>query len=425
MVFTQKQLALVVNIDHVVIRGVVEELGQLGCEVLVTDQAYRVDDEIYSFGGLVAFLCAHAQDADGNVLNSPASVGLGITRYQQIVGVKPVAEGLRENLCQAKDVDHAAAWAGARRIASWSLAGAGPLDAGVRELRITEAAHVILRWVENVKCRILGLPLDGQQIILDFFGESGAFKTISMKHLLSPLGDLVLKTPQLEAVLAGYAGVKAAMNVAIWLDDSVILSRSVLPILKDFVHSDNWRANSKGKDEVTVPMLASLACTHNPWPEQQYPDPALSRRLGIVHYPGALGRKQGREYVDREILSMDMVAFWKVVDPVKRQSDDDIIEASQRRFAIKDPISWFMEDCTARKSGTDTYLSDFYAAFRVRAQTGGWQVGHWTDRSLAAWLRSQSFVLVRGAQGMKIRGLKLLQPGLLADEEVEAAGEAE
>lgn len=410
MAFSQREFNIVASIDHPTVRGVVEELGRLDCEVLVAHQLYRVGEKLYTMRDLIALLYAHATDADGNRFHSANGIDLGILRYQQIVGVKPPAAWAVDAFCQGP-FDSQRALRDARRIAGWSAAGVRAQGAEERRQQVEQSAHVILRFVENVKRRIMGLPLEGQQIILDFFGESGAFKTVSMRHLLSPLKNLCLQTPSLESILNGFEGVSAATYAVIWLDDSTILPRKLLPMLKQFVHAETWRANTKGEDAQFLPMLSALAVTHNPWPEEQYPDAAMSRRLGIVHYPTAMDRDRARAFVDEHIFSMDMEAFWCAVDPINRASDNRLVNQTQDRFAIQDPINWFMEECTARKGSHDVWLSDLFAAFRVRATQGGWAISHWTDRTLASWLRSQNYVLTRGSQGMKVKGLKLLQPG--------------
>lgn len=401
------QVAALSAIENPDMRAAALYLAKYDCKVLTPFLTYQIGSERFTERDLVALVCAHAMREDAKNIQSPTFAQHGVTRYQQIVGITPVTLELRESLCRTSP-NSTEALRMAREIAMWSRVAGPPVErAEEREAHLEEASHLILRWVENCKRRILGMQMDGRQLMLDCWGRSGAFKSATVRALLRPLGGLAHKTNAPMDLFVGHEGVWASQYVAIWLDEFPPLPKFLLPQLKDFIFSDTWRANSKNKDAMVLPMLASLIATHNPTPDEQFPDDAMARRLGAIHYPCAMDPVRGYAFVDDVIDKFDMVSFWRAVDPVQRASDDTVVARAFRRNDLRDVFDHFLLECVSKDDKKTVLLQEVLDAFLSWGRAGNWNTSGWNSKRVAERLRSHGYHLPKVAKGRIIRGITL------------------
>jgi hypothetical protein len=406
--FTEQQRLAVDQIKEPTIAATVQAIDQFGILVHVPGTIYSRKGRAMSHRDVLAFIMSYAT-MNGIALKNMVFADLAINRYTQIVGTTPITAPFRAKF--AAEPDHDAAWAGVMEVASWGLAAA-TMDAAEKERLQTIHAHYILRWMENVKRRIYGLPLEDRQIVLSFWGASRANKSATAKKLIAPLQDLVWETPEIGRILLKHEGGVVSQNLALYVDDAKPMKYTELGPLKQFVFAESWVADVKIRDAVKVPMLASVIFCHNDEPGITFPDVAMAGRLGAMYHPRAFPPGERRRFTEERILPFDILSLWRAVDHVNRQSDDQVIEEAQDGLGEKlDLLQYFLSTETTKTSDASwVSLADVYTAFQVRARAGGWNIYDYTDRKLASRLRGLGYYLGRGNGGMIVKGLLLEKP---------------
>lgn len=398
------------GINHETMHATAEFLRFNGCEVLVPGALYRIDDAIFTYRELVAHVAgAIALDPTGRPLSSTAFIDQGIVAFQRIAGVTPVTKGLRMMLCREADIDSAKAMEMAREIASWAWLTAPPVSAMQKEMAIEESAHCLLHWVANVKRRILGLPVNGQQIMLYFYGIGGTLKSSIVKAILAPLGPLQGKFGNPDNVLHGHDGALVSTKVALFWDECVGMAPRHLDSMKDLVTAEEMRANPKGKDAVDVRVLASLVATSNYPPVVKFPDPAMLRRMGSICFSFPVPEEDQARYMQEKVLPFDMLAFWKAVDPEASGAEKHILARNQRRHRYKSPVEQFLTEYVTRKPGSRVLLKELHQTFITVATANNWKEHKdMSNQGLAAMLRMVGYDVKHSAKGAIIAGIELL-----------------
>lgn len=266
--------------------------------------------------------------------------------------------------------------------------------------------NVIQHFIWQVKRKLLDLVVEHHMMPV-VCGDSGSGKSIAIRKLLEPLGDLVAEK-QLDCFRDERHYIVFEEFRAVFLDEMAKAEHTDFESMKNIITSSRitWKPLYTNK-QINIQNNATVIGTSNYSISDMIKDSTSSRRWYQINTPTHCNWEK--------INALDYQALWQSVDaygPCPLTESFEEIRSRQESIRYKTDVEIFASECelTPSKEGR-TKTQDLYDHFKQWCECNG--LKPWSKVHFARQLVRLKFELTRmGPKSRRERGFYCMAPGI-------------